>query len=367
MKKLMKKSLLMLLTALLLFGSVATVATLTTASEVQAASKIGLNKTKLTLVVGKTYTLKTKGTSKKATWTTSKKSVAAISAKKKASVKITAKKVGKSTITAKIGKKTYKCVVTVVNPKISKSKLSLTVGNTSTLKVTGGTGTIKWASADKSIATVSNKGKVTTKKAGTVKITATQNGKKLTCTVTVNPIPKPTKKPTPTPTKKPVPTATPKPTATPIPKPTATPTGGISLTKTNYGIRKYIKNEITGVFTPCAEVTYYNTKEDMPYEFNTTGVYTGSCSKYSMRRWVVAGANVVRSKTVDDKAHAEWECTCGKGWGLGFITADVDAFDTHSAECGWNWRVLSVKDEIHEEITKGGYWEYYNPPTNSWY
>ena len=360
MKKLMKKSLLMLLTALLLFGSVAT---LTTVSEVQAASKIGLNKTKLTLVVGKTYTLKTKGTPKKATWTTSKKSVAAISAKKKASVKITAKKVGKSTITAKIGKKTYKCVVTVVNPKISKSKLSLTVGNTYTLKVTGGTGTIKWASADGKIATVSNKGKVTAKKAGTVKITATQNGKKLTCTVTVNPIPKPTKKPTPTPTKKPVPTAT------PIPKPTATPTGGISLTKTNYGIRKYIKNEITGEFTPCAEVTYYNTKEDMPYEFNTTGVYTGSCSNLSTRRWVVAGANVVRSKTVVDKGHSEWECPCGHDvWGLGFQTADLNAWEAHRNKCSaMNYRSLIIKDEIHEEITKGGYWEYYNPPTNSWY
>ena len=222
----MKKSLLILLTALLLSGSVATVATLATVREVQAASKIGLNKTKLTLVVGKTYTLKTKGTSKKATWKTSKKSIAAISAKKNASVKITAKKVGTSTITATINKKKYNCKVTVVNPKISKSKLSLTVGNTSTLKVTGGSGTVKWASANKKIATVSKTGKITAKTAGTVKITATQNGKKLTCTVTIKakPTPTPTKKPTPKPTKKP--TATPKPTKKPVatPKPTKKPT-----------------------------------------------------------------------------------------------------------------------------------------------
>lgn len=81
---------------------------------VQAAK---LNKTSLTLVKGKIYTLKLKGTKKKATWKTKNKKIAKLSNKKKSSVKIKAVKVGKTTVTAKVGKKTYKCKVTVVNKK----------------------------------------------------------------------------------------------------------------------------------------------------------------------------------------------------------------------------------------------------------
>ena len=44
---------------------------------------------------------------------------------------------------------------------------------------------IKWASADSSVAAVSSKGKVTAKKAGKTKISATYKGKKYTFTVTV--------------------------------------------------------------------------------------------------------------------------------------------------------------------------------------
>lgn len=76
-----------------------------------------LSKTSLTLVKGKTYTLKLKGTKKKATWKTKNKKIAKLSNKKKSSVKIKAVKAGKTTITAKVGKKTYKCKVTVVNKK----------------------------------------------------------------------------------------------------------------------------------------------------------------------------------------------------------------------------------------------------------
>ena len=197
MKKLLKKvTVLMLIAVMACTGTV--VSTLVTTIEVEASSKkVSLNKSKITLAVGKTYTLKTRNTNRKATWKTSKKSVATVTSKKAKSVKINAKKVGTTIITAKIGGKTYKCKVTVVNPKISKSKLSLTVGNKSTLKVNGGTGTTKWKSANTKIATVSSKGVVTAKKAGTVKITATRNGKSLNCTVTIKA--KAVAKPTPTP------------------------------------------------------------------------------------------------------------------------------------------------------------------------
>lgn len=69
--------------------------------------------------------------------------------------------------------------------KINQTKLSLRVGKTYNLKVTGSTKTAKWSTSNKSIATVSNSGKVTAKKKGTATITATVNSKKYTCKVTV--------------------------------------------------------------------------------------------------------------------------------------------------------------------------------------
>lgn len=68
--------------------------------------------------------------------------------------------------------------------KLSKKSLSLEAGKTAVLKVKGAK-KVKWATSDKSVATVSKAGKVTAVKAGTAKITATVNKKKYTCTVTV--------------------------------------------------------------------------------------------------------------------------------------------------------------------------------------
>ncbi|MBR4343704.1 MAG: extracellular solute-binding protein [Lachnospiraceae bacterium] len=70
-------------------------------------------------------------------------------------------------------------------PKLSKSKLTLTVGSTKKLKLKNATGTVTWSTSSKKIAKVSKKGVVTAKKAGTAVITATNKGKKYTCTVTV--------------------------------------------------------------------------------------------------------------------------------------------------------------------------------------
>lgn len=81
-------------------------------SEIHAASKIKISKTKATMTVGKTMQLKIKGTKKKVTWSSNKKSVATVSKKGK----VTARKVGTATITAKVGKKKFKCKVTVKKP-----------------------------------------------------------------------------------------------------------------------------------------------------------------------------------------------------------------------------------------------------------
>lgn len=83
-------------------------------SQVQAA-KVRLNMTKKTLTVGKTVTLKVKGTKKKVKWSSSNKKVASVSSKGK----VKAKKAGKATITAKVGKKKYKCKITVKKKKTS--------------------------------------------------------------------------------------------------------------------------------------------------------------------------------------------------------------------------------------------------------
>lgn len=69
--------------------------------------------------------------------------------------------------------------------KLNKKKLTLTAGNSYTLKVKGTSGKVKWTSSKKSVATVSAKGKVKAIKAGKAKITAKADKKKLVCNVTV--------------------------------------------------------------------------------------------------------------------------------------------------------------------------------------
>lgn len=73
------------------------------------AASIKLNKTKVTLDEGSSTTIKVNGTKKKATFKSSKKTVATVS--KSGTIK--GKKAGKCTITVKVGKKTLTCSVTV--------------------------------------------------------------------------------------------------------------------------------------------------------------------------------------------------------------------------------------------------------------
>ncbi len=82
-----------------------------------AKAKVKLNKTKLSMNVGKTATLKLKNNKKKVKWSSSNKKVAKVSAKGK----VKGLKKGKATITAKVGKKKYKCEVTVKARKEAKA------------------------------------------------------------------------------------------------------------------------------------------------------------------------------------------------------------------------------------------------------
>lgn len=98
----------------ILCGALAAAMVLTTAAvPVSAAAKPALNKTKLTMTVGNTATLKVKNAAKKEkiTWASKKKTVASVTSKGK----VTAKKAGKTVVSATLKKavKTLKCNVTV--------------------------------------------------------------------------------------------------------------------------------------------------------------------------------------------------------------------------------------------------------------
>ena len=130
---------------------------------------------------------------KAVTWESSDKSVATVDA----NGKVTALKDGSATITAKVGKLTATCALTVQEKKLTgisldKTALELSKGQSSeALKViytpadTTDDKTVTWSSADEKIATVKN-GVVTAKATGTTKITATVGTHKAECTVTVN-------------------------------------------------------------------------------------------------------------------------------------------------------------------------------------
>lgn len=83
------------------------------AIQTNAAGRVKLNKTKVTLKVGKTVKLKVCGTKKKVRWTSKKKSVATVSN----TGKVRAKKAGAAKIVAKVSGKKYTCKVTVVQKK----------------------------------------------------------------------------------------------------------------------------------------------------------------------------------------------------------------------------------------------------------
>jgi hypothetical protein len=76
-----------------------------------AAAAIKISKSKATMEIDSTLTLKLSGTKSKVAWKSSKDSVAKVDSKGA----VTAKKVGTTTISATINKKQYSCIINVVN------------------------------------------------------------------------------------------------------------------------------------------------------------------------------------------------------------------------------------------------------------
>lgn len=161
--------------------------------------KITVDPATLTLKKGTSKTLSVKydpadtTDNKAVTWESSDKSVATVDA----NGEVTALKDGSATITAKVGKLTATCALTVQEKKLTgisldKTALELSKGQSSeapkviyTPADTTDDKTVTWSSADEKIATVKN-GVVTAKATGTTKITATVGTHKAECTVTVN-------------------------------------------------------------------------------------------------------------------------------------------------------------------------------------
>lgn len=70
-------------------------------------------------------------------------------------------------------------------PSISAKKVSVYVGKTKQLKVSGTSTSVKWTTSNSKIVTVSSKGLIKRKKAGKAIVTATTSDKQLKCAVTV--------------------------------------------------------------------------------------------------------------------------------------------------------------------------------------
>ena len=158
---------------------------------------VTLDKTEVTLQKGKTVTLKatvepTTLEDKSVTWTSSDKKVATVTS----SGKVKGVKAGTATITCTSNATgmSATCKVTVVNGTVTLNKTEAYIekGKTTTLKATLtptdlSDKSVTWKSSDKSIATVTSKGKVKGVGYGTATITCTSNatGVSATCQVTV--------------------------------------------------------------------------------------------------------------------------------------------------------------------------------------
>ena len=164
-----------------------------------AVNSIELNKKDLTLTEGASETLiatvkPDNATDKTVTWSTSDANVATVDA----SGKVTAVKEGTASITAKAGKKTTTCnvtvkknVITVTDVSLNKTEITLKEGDSETLVATvkpddATDKTITWSTSDASIATVDESGKVTAIKEGSSTITAKAGEQSATCKVTVS-------------------------------------------------------------------------------------------------------------------------------------------------------------------------------------
>ncbi len=147
---------------------------------VEAAAKINTKNVKMTK--GKTYTIKVKGASGKAKFTSSNKKIATVNSK---TGKITAKKKGTAVIKVKVDGKSFKVNVKVETPSLNASTITVNKGQSYKLKLNNTSRKITWKSNNAAVATVNGKGVVTGKRKGEATITAKISDKTFSCKVKV--------------------------------------------------------------------------------------------------------------------------------------------------------------------------------------
>lgn len=143
------------------------------------AKSTPISSSHLTLYKGQSKKLSVK-TKKKIRWTSSRKKVASVSKKGK----VYARKKGKATVKAKIGKKTYRCVITVKNPSIGAKKRTVSLGTAVQFKAYG-LKKVKWSTSNKNKAAISQSGQLITHEAGKVVVKAKAGKKTYQSQVTV--------------------------------------------------------------------------------------------------------------------------------------------------------------------------------------
>ena len=164
-------------------------------------AEVRMEKTSLTLTKGETAQLKAavipdNATNAKIAWSVEPSTLATIDS---ATGALKAKAVGDVTVTATAGSKTATCAVKIVDVQaaaiaLAPSETTLTIGETKQLTALmqpdGLVGkTISWASSDEFVASVSDAGFVTARKAGTATVTAAVDGVKATSAITVEAAP----------------------------------------------------------------------------------------------------------------------------------------------------------------------------------
>ena len=125
-----------------------------------AATKVTLSNTKITLKLGNTKVLKLKNAKGKVTWKSSNAKVVSIKKKDATSITLTPKKQGKVTITATNNKKTYTCKVNVPKMKYDTwEDETVMLGYTNTVWEDKPSSTMSWSIEDESIASIKTYGK----------------------------------------------------------------------------------------------------------------------------------------------------------------------------------------------------------------
>ena len=129
-----------------------------------AATKVTLSNTKITLKLGNTKVLKLKNAKGKVTWKTSNAKVVSIKKKDATSITLTPKKQGKVTITATNNKKIYTCKVNVPKMKYDTwEDETVMLGYINTVWEDKPSSTMSWSIEDKSIASIKPFGKKNSK------------------------------------------------------------------------------------------------------------------------------------------------------------------------------------------------------------